>query len=156
MAPRFFVPSIDPSIDRVTLPNDEAHHLRHVLRLRGGDPVVLFDGQGREWSAEVEHAEKSVVIVRLLGERTPAPEPRVNVTVAMAVLKADHMDDVVRDVTMLGAAAIVPITTARVIAPNRTRSHDVVQRWERVAVASAKQCGRAVVPVVQPVTSFDA
>lgn len=155
MVPRFLVPAIDPSRDRVTLPADEAHHLRHVLRLRAGDAVAVFDGRGHEWAGEIDRSDKSHVVVRLLGERQPAREPVVHVTVAVAVLKSPHMDAVVRDVTMLGAAAVVPMITAHVIAPKRLRSKEVIERWQRIAVASAKQCGRAVVPDVQAIETFE-
>jgi 16S rRNA (uracil1498-N3)-methyltransferase len=67
--------------------------------------------------------------------------------VAQAVLKGDHMDDVVRDVTMMGAAAIRPVVTDHVVVPGRAlASPRLAERWRRVALGSAKQCGRAVVP----------
>ena len=76
-------------------------------------------------------------------------------TLAQALLKGDKFDEVVRDATMLGVARIQPLLTARCEVP-RVRSGDTgrVDRWHRVAVSSAKQCGRAVVPDVMPVASL--
>jgi 16S rRNA (uracil1498-N3)-methyltransferase len=62
------------------------------------------------------------------------------------------MDTIVRDATALGVTGIVPLSTAHVAVPGRARqAAGAIARWQRVAVASAKQCGRATVPAVQPV-----
>ena len=76
-------------------------------------------------------------------------------TLAQAVLKGDKMDDVVRDAVMMGVAAIQPIVTARseVTRAALERGHRR-ERWQRVAVSSAKQCGRAVVPAVLEPVAF--
>ena len=154
--PRLYVPSMSAGIDRVALPKDEAHHVTRVLRLPTGAAVRIFDGRGHEWSGHLESGAKrgeSSVLVE--GEATPVPEPAVAVTLAIGVLKGDQMDAVVRDATALGVAAIVPMETAHVTVPPRAwQSGAAVERWQRVAVAAAKQCGRAVVPAVRPVSTL--
>ena len=88
-------------------------------------------------------------------ESTPVSEPHVRLTLAIGLLKGDQMDTVVRDATMLGARAIVPLSTAHVAVPAKARkSVTALARWRRVAVASAKQCGRAVVPTISAVATF--
>jgi 16S rRNA (uracil1498-N3)-methyltransferase len=154
--PRLYVPSMAAGIDRVPLPKDEAHHVTRVLRLPSGAPVRLFDGKGREWSGRLDTGAKrgeSSVLVE--GETKPVPEPEVAVTLAIGVLKGDQMDAVVRDATALGVVAIAPMETAHVTVPPRAwQSGAAVERWQRVAVAAAKQCGRAVVPAVRPVATL--
>ena len=141
----------------VALPADEAQHLSRVLRLKAGAPVVVFDGRGREFDAVVEKAGKSEVLVSVGSSRVVVErEPAVSLTLVQAVLKADKMDDVVRDAVMMGVAAIQPMVTARtevtMAALERGRRRE---RWQRVAISSAKQCGRAVVPqIIEPV-AFD-
>ena len=85
----------------------------------------------------------------LLEAREPVPEPCVAVTLGQAVLKGDKMDDVVRDAVMLGVADVLPVVSARsettLAALRKARR---VERWQRIAISSAKQCGRAVVPTV--------
>jgi 16S rRNA (uracil1498-N3)-methyltransferase len=152
--PRFFAPEAQTSGDLVTLPEEEAEHLTRVLRLGAGAAVRVFNGMGEEFDSVVETAAKSVVQVRIGNPRNPAPEAHLQMTLAQAVLKGDKMDDVVRDAVMIGAAGIRPILTARTetsaVALEKGRRRD---RWERVAISSAKQCGRAVVPpVFEPVT----
>lgn len=157
MNPRFFAPGTYGSGDQIALPDDEAQHLTRVLRLGSGDALRVFDGRGHEFDAIVATTTKNAVRV-LVGEpRHAATEACVAITIAHAVLKGDKMDDVVRDAVMIGVAAIQPIVTTRtevaLSALERGRRRD---RWSRVAVSSAKQCGRAVVPPVAEPISFDA
>jgi 16S rRNA (uracil1498-N3)-methyltransferase len=146
---RFFAPAAGVTGDRILLPVDEAEHLTRVLRLSSGDRVRVFNGRGAEFEAVVDTADREGVRLTIGPPCTPAPEPRVAFTLAQAVLKGDKMDDVIRDAVMIGAAAIHPIVTTRteisIAALTRGRRHE---RWGRIAVSSAKQCGRAVVPSI--------
>ena len=141
----------------VVLSPDESHHLTRVLRLGAGDQVSVFDGLGHEFVAEVAGIERSGVSLRLLEAATPAAEPGVPITIVQAVLKGSSMDDVIRDATMIGASAIVPVVTSRIaVKPSAAVAAGTVQRWNRIALASAKQCRRAVLPAVAtPVTLAD-
>ena len=156
MNARFYAPDAHEIGAEIDLPADESQHLSRVLRLKAGDSLAVFNGSGGEFAAVVASATKTRVRVRL-GERiTAKAELPVVLTLAQAVLKGDKMDDVVRDAVMLGFAAVQPIVTARseVSLSALTRS-DRHERWQRIAVSSAKQCGRAVVPVVAPPIAFE-
>jgi len=147
---RFFAPGLDPGDEGVTLPKEEAGHLTRALRLGVGDEVSVFDGRGHEFLARVVEAARRDVRVRLLSRVEPAAESAVALTLAQAVLKADKMDDIVRDAVMLGVAAIQPLVTKRtettVAALLRGARLD---RWRRVALASVKQSRRAVLPEIR-------
>jgi 16S rRNA (uracil1498-N3)-methyltransferase len=148
---RFYAPEIGPAGSAAPLPPAEAQHLIRVLRLSIGESVRVFDGRGREHLATVEALTKSEAIVRLGDATAAAPESPVEITLAMALLKADKFDDVVRDATMLGVTRIQPIATTRAEVPVVRTSR--VDRWRRIAISSTKQCGRAVVPAVdEPIT----
>ena len=152
---RVLVPAITSTDRVVVLPDDERHHLVRVLRAKVGDEVHVFDGRGREWFGRVASLSGSEVTVDIVHESTPVSEPHVRLTLAIGLLKGDQMDTVVRDATMLGARAIVPLSTAHVAVPAKARkSVTALARWRRVAVASAKQCGRAVVPTISAVATF--
>ena len=140
----------------VSLPEDEAQHLTRVLRLKAGASVRVFNGRGSEFDGVVERAGKDGARVRVGGAREAVREPRVAVTLAQAVLKGDKMDAVVRDAVMMGVAAVQPIVTARteVTLQSLVRGRRQ-ERWERIAVSSAKQCGRAVVPAILEPRTFD-
>jgi 16S rRNA (uracil1498-N3)-methyltransferase len=131
------------------LPEEEAAHLARVLRLRSGDAVRVFDGRGHEWQATVAEVGRGRASVQLGDPVASGREPGVAVTLAAAVLKADHMDAVIRDAVMLGVRAVVPLLTEHTEVTASTIARGArIARWQRIAIASAKQCGRAVVPPV--------
>ena len=156
MLPRFFAPGAAHAGDLTDLLSDEAEHLSRVLRLKPGATVRIFNGRGGEFDATVESVGKSHARL-LVGAACPVvPEPGVAVTLAQAVLKGDKMDDVVRDAVMVGVAAIQPVVTARseisMAALTRAQRRE---RWERIAISSAKQSGRATVPSILEPRAFD-
>ena len=118
--------------------------------------VHVFDGRGREFLARIDAVRGDEAVVVPLEQVASAAEPATRITIAQAVLKADHMDEVVRDVTMMGGAAIAPVVSARaetsVAALQRGRR---VERWTRIAIAAAKQSRRAVVPSVDEPRTFE-
>jgi len=153
---RFYAPEAREPGQIVTLSSDEAAHLTRVLRLKAGVPVRVFDGAGQEFDAVVESTSKHGADIRVLTPRDAVPEPRLRVTLAPAVLKGDKMDDVVRDAVMMGVAVLQPLLTVRsevsASALERGRRRE---RWQRIVVVSAKQCGRAVVPEVREPMTFE-
>ena len=146
---RFFAPALDPGDETVALPREEAEHLTRVLRLGVGDTVSVFDGRGREYLARVASAVRRDVRVQLVSRVEPAAEAAVAITLVQAVLKADKMDEVIRDAVMLGVAAVQPIVTKRTEVTVALVRDTRVERWRRVALASTKQSRRAVVPEVR-------
>jgi 16S rRNA (uracil1498-N3)-methyltransferase len=160
MLPRFFAPALadrDDSDAPIALPPDEAGHLTRVLRLRLGAEIAIFDGRGREFVAIVDEAVRDRALVRPVRRVEAAPEPRVRLTLVQAVLKADKLDAIVRDATMMGVSVIRPAITLRGNAPRAAvRRPAAVERWQRIAIAAVKQCGRAVVPQIDPATDLEA
>jgi 16S rRNA (uracil1498-N3)-methyltransferase len=141
---------MDAGDETVVLPREEAEHLTRVLRLGVGDTVSVFDGRGHEFLARVASAVRRDVSVQLVSRAEPAAEPSVALTLAVAVLKGDKMDDVIRDAVMLGVAAIQPIVTKRTETTVAALLKGArLDRWRRVALASVKQSRRAVVPEIR-------
>ena len=147
---RFFAPGADRADVTVALPDDEARHLTQVLRLGTGAAVRVFDGRGREHAAVVTAAGRTGVRVLTRAPVAAAPEPQVRVTLGMALLKGRKVDVVVRDATMLGVSVVQPLVTEHTDVPARRFGAAAAARWTRIAVASAKQCGRAFVPRIPP------
>jgi 16S rRNA (uracil1498-N3)-methyltransferase len=153
--PRVFAPDAGDGVTHVVLAKDEAHHLSRVLRLREGAHVRVFNGAGQEWSAMVASVTRHGAELDITGPVSAAVEPAVHVTLGIGILKGEQMDVVVRDATALGVRAIALFTSAHVTVPSRAVSSGAAaDRWRRVAIASAKQCGRAVVPAIAPVAPF--
>jgi 16S rRNA (uracil1498-N3)-methyltransferase len=150
--PRFHLTPIDPTPGTSAVLTDaEARHARQILRMRPGDRAELFDGAGIEVIAEVIGPDGQNLVFRVLEARTAAAELPIRVVIAAAVLKGDAMDALVRDVSMLGAHAIAPVVTGRTVIPARAgQAVGVVDRWRRIALASAKQCGRSILPLIEP------
>jgi 16S rRNA (uracil1498-N3)-methyltransferase len=153
---RFFAPSLDPGDETVVLPRDEGEHLTRVLRLGVGDTVSVFDGRGHEFLARIASVLRRDVRVQLVSRIEPAAEASVPITLVQAVLKADKMDEIVRDAVMLGVAAVQPIVTRR----SETTIAGLVksaklERWRRVALASVKQSRRATLPDVRVPLTLD-
>ena len=150
MLPRFHAAHLTTDASDLVLPPGESAHLARVLRLAAGSAVEVFDGRGLlRAGVVVRPAPQGSVL--LLGERrAAAAEPPASLTIVQALLKGDAMDAVVRDATVLGATTIQPVTSARANVPARAvaAAHE---RWNRVAVAAAKQCGRATLPMIAPV-----
>lgn len=146
---RFYAPGLAAGDRLVRLPEDEAAHLSRVLRLRAGAEVRVFDGRGTEYAGRVREVRGAHVTVDLGERAAAAPEPRVRLTLVQAVPKGDAMDQIVRDAAMMGVSAIVPLVSGRAeVTIARVNGARRVERWQRIAVASVKQCGRAVVPEV--------
>lgn len=152
---RFHVPHLGRPGDTAALGSDEAHHLARVLRLRQGDRVSVFDGAGREFLAEVSSAARANATVTLLEPIEPPAEPRVPFSIVQGVLKGQAMDEVVRDAAMIGASSIDPIVTAHVAVKASLISRtETIDRWRRIALASTRQCRRAVLPRVREPSEF--
>ncbi len=112
--------------------------------------MAVFDGRGREFLGRVASAIRRDVRVQIVSRLEPAAESAVALTLAQAVLKGDKMDDVIRDAVMLGVAAMQPIVTRRsetTVAALLKGTR--VERWRRIALASAKQSRRAVLPEIR-------
>ena len=165
-APRFFVRGPLAGCGaggEVPLPEHVARQVATVLRMRPGDPVVLFDGAGGEWRAALAAVGRGSATARLLAYDVPGREPALRLTLCQALLKADRFEWVIQKGTELGVAEFVPLVTRRVVAADRVgaaggpaASESKLARWRRIAVEAAEQSGRLAVPLVHPPRSLEA
>jgi 16S rRNA (uracil1498-N3)-methyltransferase len=157
---RFYAPpgAFDLHRNTVELASDEARYLREVLRLKVGDEVHVFNGEGKEFRCEVEESRRESARLKVASEVAPArPESPLKLTLAVALLKGEKFDLVVQKAAELGAVRIIPIATklADVRLRDESDATKRVTRWRRIALEAAKQSGRAVVPEVTNPTSFE-
>jgi 16S rRNA (uracil1498-N3)-methyltransferase len=149
---RFYVPEpLESAAEEVPLPDGAARQVGTVLRMRAGDHLVLFDGRGGEWDAELTRVDRRHAAARLLRRRPGRPESNIRVVLCQALLKGDKLDWVVQKATELGVAEITPLTTDRTVLLARggaTLDRRRSERWWRIAVEAAEQSGRVVVPTV--------
>lgn len=154
---RFFAPPGSFSRDSVHLDADEARYLREVLRLKTGDQVFVFNGEGKEFQCTIEEARRDSSLLKVVSEIAPArPESPLRLTLAVALLKGEKFDLVVQKATELGVSAITPVTTklADIRLRDQSDAGKRVVRWQRIALEAAKQSGRAVVPEVNAPLEF--
>lgn len=152
--PRLYVASPLAARGRIVLPDPAVRHV-HVLRLQPDAPVVLFDGHGSEWPAQITRMTRSEVEVELGEPRAVDREIPVGVTIALGMPANDRMDFVVEKATELGAARLQPLVCERsVLRLAGERAARKVAHWQGVAVAACEQCGRNRVPRVEDVRSL--
>ena len=136
--PRFYLPPEAWGHELAKLPEEEAQHAAQVLRLRPGDELQIFDGQGGSASASIVEAGRKEVVVKP-GSRRQSPPLRCRIALAVAIPKGKTMDAVVQKATELGAAEIFPLLTEHTVARPEDGSKKV-EKWLRVALESCKQC----------------
>jgi 16S rRNA (uracil1498-N3)-methyltransferase len=133
------------------LTGDEARHVSQVLRMKPGDEVVVFDGQGRRASAEILSVSRDRVPLKL-GEILPSRAPQPAITLAQAIPKGKNMDLIVQKSVELGVAAIQPLVTRyTVVQPGDGKS----EKWRRNALEACKQCGQDTLPEIAEPRSFE-
>jgi 16S rRNA (uracil1498-N3)-methyltransferase len=128
MADRYYVDSaLAPG--QVELSGPEAHHLATVCRLRPGDAICLFNGDGREYAAEVVAVGRRHVTVRIHGVAAPEREHRFHIEVAVTLPKGDRAQFLLEKLTELGVASFVPLRTERSVVHPRDAKLDKLHRY---------------------------
>jgi 16S rRNA (uracil1498-N3)-methyltransferase len=152
---RLFVDACDILSDRILVyDKGQINHLLHVLRMKPGDSLLVLDGAGMEYLAEIgEIAEgkKPEVVLHITSARPYERFPKTSVTLFQGIPKGQKFDDIVRKATELGVYRIVPLETARVVTEIRLESFEKKrERLQRIAGEAAKQSRRGDVPEVTP------
>jgi len=138
------------------LPPGAARHVQ-VRRAQPGETLVLFDGRGGEWAAEVLHMGRQQVSVRVAAHTAADREAAVAVTLAIGMPANERMDWLVEKATELGVAALQPLITERsVLRLAGERAERKQAHWQGIAVAASEQSGRTHVPMVSPVMTLAA
>ncbi|MFW5825209.1 MAG: 16S rRNA (uracil(1498)-N(3))-methyltransferase [Marinobacter sp.] len=139
----------------VELDDNAAHHVGKVLRMQPGNALVLFNGDGANYPAELEDVAKKRVSARVMAQEQSTCEPRLKIRLGQVISKGDRMDYAVQKSTELGVDTIVPLTSERCdVRLKGDREDKRIRHWQQVAISAAEQCGRASVPAVTPLTSL--
>lgn len=139
----------------VTLDDSAAHHVGKVLRMQSGNPLVLFNGDGANYPAELQEVGKKQVSARVLAREQSRCEPSLKLLLGQVISKGDRMDYAVQKSTELGVDTIVPLTSERCdVRLKGDREDKRIRHWQQVAISAAEQCGRASVPTITPLSSL--
>jgi 16S rRNA (uracil1498-N3)-methyltransferase len=149
VARRVHIPTIRPG--RIDLPPDQAHHLRHVLRLKQGDTIEIFDDAGSTATATLHYPSPDQTQAQVDQIQPPdLTTPARILTIASAVPKAARADWMIEKLTELGVDRFIPLQTARsVVHPQGKSKHD---RWQRIAREASKQSQRKGIMPIDPLT----
>ena len=151
MTPRFYVDAPLRAGGSCNLPESSAHHAVHVLRLRAGDEVTLFNGRGGEFAGRIAALERLRIAIDVLQHHAVEREAPLRITLLQGVSAGEKMDSTVRKAVELGVAAIQPVLATRSVArPKGERAESRREHWQKVVVAACEQCGRNRIPEVLP------
>jgi len=146
---RFYVSPENWDPLRLVLRGSEAHHARNVLRMEAGDKLVLFNGVGRELTAEITNVNDDEILLRKLHDSETAPL-RCRIVLGQAIPKGKNMDLIVLKAVEIGAAEIAPIISDRTVVQLDSETASQKQtKWQQIAIEAAKQCGQNWLPLVQ-------
>ena len=152
---RFFSPPENVKGDKIFIEGKEAHHLLKVMRLKAGDEVVIFDGQGKGYQGVIIEERKKSAVVKILSEKKVEKLEEPRVTLAQALPARGKMDYLVEKATELGVDEIIPLETKRsVVKINKGKAELTRRRWEKISISASKQCGRLKLPVINRITKF--
>ena len=146
---RFYISPEHWNPDALVLTGSEAHHARDVLRMKRGEKLVLFNGRGREITAEIIDLSGDEIRLRKLHE-ADAPPLRCRIVLGQAIPKGKNMELIVQKAVEIGAAEIAPIISDRTVVQVDSESAAQKQaKWQQIAIEAAKQCGQNWLPRVR-------
>ena len=151
--PRFFVSEITGG--KAVIAGADALHLAKALRVRPGELITVCDPKGVDHICAVEQVSPEAVVAAVTQSRPACSEPPAAITLYQALCKGDKFETVVQKAVELGAGRIVPVVTGRCVSrPDPDSLRKKTERWQKIAVAAAKQSGRGVVPRVEQALDY--
>jgi 16S rRNA (uracil1498-N3)-methyltransferase len=139
------------STKTVELTGQAGHYLTRVLRLSSGDGVILFNGDGRDYTGKILGIQRQCVKVRLEESRPVRNESPLKITLVQAISRGERMDYSLQKATELGVSCIQPVSSSRVeVRLDEKRRAKRLAHWQGVVISACEQSGRAVVPEVLP------
>lgn len=152
--PRFYLSEPLCPQNRFRLPENIVRHI-HVLRLKAGDAIVLFDGTGNNFPAVLTELDKRQIHCQIGQPETAINESPLDITLIQAISSGDRMDFTLQKSVELGVKRIIPLISSRcVVRLSGERADKRVQRWQEIVIAACEQSGRATVPQVSPIMMF--
>jgi 16S rRNA (uracil1498-N3)-methyltransferase len=147
---RFYEPQNLQAGSLVTLSENAATHATKVMRLGVGDTLVLFCGDGADYTCELTTVQKSAVMAKVKSKQILENESPLDITLLLGISAGDRMDIAIQKAVELGVNRIVPIKTERsVVKLDEEKTKKRVAHWQNIAIAACEQSGRAIVPTVE-------
>ncbi|MFH1245709.1 MAG: 16S rRNA (uracil(1498)-N(3))-methyltransferase, partial [Candidatus Omnitrophota bacterium] len=150
---KFFVPAEAVKGNIAVIKGKEAHHITRVMRLREGERISAFDGSGKSYQGIIKETRRGSVTITIESAHNSTSENTPHITLIQALPKKEKIDYIIEKCTELGIDSVIPVTTERTIVKlSEEKAFLCQQRWQKIALAASKQCGRTTTPVISKVT----
>lgn len=154
--PRIFTTQALTLASTIVLEAAPSTHITKALRMRIGDGVILFNGLGGEFSAEIISIDKKSVTLNVLEHTEQEMESPLQLELGIAISRGDRMDWVIQKATELGATSISPLMTLRTEVKLKGERAEKKQRhWQQIIISACEQCGRNQLPKLHALTSLE-
>lgn len=151
--PKFFVTK-EQIGKQIVITGEDAKHIKTVLRKKVGEQITVCDGEGIDYICSIEHFEQNDIYFDMIEKQICDTEPPVKIVLYQALPKADKMEWIIQKCVELGIDSIVPVGTEYCVVKLGQKENKKIERWQKIAEAAAKQCGRAKIPMIGNVLSF--
>lgn len=149
--PRIYHPDLLIVDQTIELTTDAANHVGSVLRLTQGHPIVLFNGDGNEYSAELAEVKKRTATALVDAKLELDIESPLSIHLGQGVSRGDRMDFAIQKAVELGVSEITPLITERCgVKLSEERWEKKQQQWQKLIIAACEQCGRNRLPILHP------
>ncbi|ASW80013.1 16S rRNA (uracil(1498)-N(3))-methyltransferase [Vibrio anguillarum] len=154
--PRIYHPTpLQPS-SIIALNDDAAGHIGRVLRMQAGQEVLLFDGSGAEFPAEITEVSKKNVLVNVLKRVESSCESPLNLHLGQVISRGDKMEFTIQKSVELGINTITPLISERCgVKLDAKRFEKKLEQWQKIAISACEQCGRNIVPLIRPIMQLE-
>ena len=148
--PRFYLADALQPGQNISLPENVIRHL-HVLRVREGEEITLFNGNGHSYPTRLLSLAKRQAVAEVLSEQTVDNESPLAISLIQAVSSGERMDFTLQKSVEMGVTEIFPVTSARsIVKLSGERAEKRQERWQEIVIAACEQCGRNRIPTVHP------
>lgn len=155
--PRIFHPETITQLGTLALSDDAAGHIGRVLRMTEGQEVLLFDGSGAEFPAQISEVSKKQVIVNVTERVERSSESPLDLHLGQVISRGDKMEFTIQKSVELGVNTITPLISERCgVKLDQKRFEKKLAQWQKIAIAACEQCGRNIVPEIRPIMSLEA
>lgn len=139
----------------ITLDENTTHRLLHVLRIKPNQSLILFNGDGHEYTARIEHIQKKTITVEILDKTSVSKESPIKLHLGQVIAKGEKMDTILQKATELGVCNITPLFSKRSIPTwDEKRFAKKMEHWQSILIQASEQCGRCQIPTLHSAQDF--
>lgn len=151
----FFVDRSQVGEREILITGSDVNHMKNVLRMREGDEIKISDGSNKVYHCRITDVAEGTIAAEILSAEESFAELPAQIYLFQGIPKGDKMELIIQKAVELGAYAIVPMATNRVVVKlDAKKEQSKLRRWSAIAESAAKQSGRTIVPEILPVMTF--